>query len=188
MKLYTFLTAAIVSALLFPTSPLAQSNSARSGSERIADKVIASPKDGWAALPTPETVEEPSTLRQVLLWLPNRVIDLFDIFRVDVGVGPAAGGVIRVSKYAQAGYRQMLPVSARVGLMGRRAPVMLENANELGVSPLYVHNSNRKVCPGEVGIGLDLFIAGGYAGICVDEAVDFLGGIFTLDPKDDDFK
>jgi hypothetical protein len=188
MKLHTLFIAVSVSALLLPISLLAQTSSNRLGSDPGAPKVIASPKDGWNALPTPETVEEPSTLRQVLLWLPNRVVDLFDIFRIDVGVGPAAGGVIRVSKYAQAGYRQMLPVSARVGLMGRRAPVMLENANELGVSPLYVHNSNRKVCPGEVGVGLDLFIAGGYAGICVDEVVDFFGGIFTLDPKDDDFK
>jgi hypothetical protein len=172
----------VTSLLVLTTAASGAAQASFSPDEAIAP---ASPKPGWSELPTSE---EPSTTRQVLLWLPNRVIDLFDIFRVDLGVGPAAGGVVRVTKYAQAGYRQMLPVSARVGLMGRRAPFMLENANELGISPAFVQNNSREICAGEVGLGLDLFIAGGYAGICFDEVVDFVGGIFTLDPKDDDFK
>ncbi|NDC37092.1 MAG: hypothetical protein EBZ48_03460 [Proteobacteria bacterium] len=158
---------------------------AQSEADRPPTTVAASPKTGWAA---PPKAEEPSSGRKILLWLPNRIMDFLDIFRVDVGVGPSAGGVVRVTKYAQAGYRQMLPMSARVGLMGRRPPVMLETNNEIGVGPIFMQNSKRKVCVGEVGLGLDLFIAGGYAGICLDEAVDFVSGIFTVDTKDDDFQ
>lgn len=172
----------VATLLIGPLTPAAHAEGYADSDPTV---VTGSPKPGWSELPTSE---EPSTTRQVLLWLPNRVIDLFDIFRVDLGVGPAAGGVVRVTKYAQAGYRQMLPMSARVGLMGRRAPFMLENSNELGISPAFVQNNSREICAGEVGVGLDLFIAGGYAGICFDEVVDFVGGIFTLDPKDDDLK
>ena len=46
-----------------------------------------------------------SITQRVLLYIPNRVVDFLDIFRVDVGAGPSVGGVIRVTKYAQAGMR-----------------------------------------------------------------------------------
>jgi hypothetical protein len=154
-----------------------------------SDYVSSSPKNPWSDF---EVVEEPvensSPLRATLLWLPNRVLDLLDIFRVDVGLGPAYGGVIRITKYAQAGYREMNPASFRVGLMGRQAPVMIERTNEIGISPAFGGSPKRDICKGEIGIGLDVIAAGAYAGICVDEFVDFVGGIFTADIKDDDLQ
>lgn len=180
MRTTLLLLFALIAISGFPVTATAQTET-----EAATPEVDASPNDGWTALPK---TEESSTGRKILLWLPNRIMDFLDIFRVDLGVGPAAGGVVRVTKYAQAGYRQMLPMSARVGLMGRQSPVMLETSNEIGVGPVFIQNSKRNVCAGEVGIGLDLLVAGGYAGICFDEVVDFFGGIFTLDPKDDDFK
>jgi len=130
---------------------------------------------------------EPSILRQTLLWLPNRILDLIDVFKIDAGVGPALGGVVRVTKYAQAGIRTIAPMSVRVGLMGRQAPFMIETSSEIGISPAFSQSDQRNVCPGEFGLGLDLGVSL-YAGVCVDEAVDFLSGLFLVDIKNDDHR
>ena len=147
-----------------------------------------SPKPAWGEIDAAAIDHgQHSPWRSVLLWLPNRIMDFIDIFRVDVGVGPAVGAVIRVSKYGQAGYRNMLPASVRVGDFGRDTPVKVERSNEFGVGPAYVASKDRKICLGEVGAGADLLIAGVYAGICVDELADFAAGLFFIDLKDDDY-
>jgi hypothetical protein len=120
------------------------------------------------------------------MWIPNRVLDFIDIFRVDVGVGPSFGAVARVTKYGEVGYRMMAPASLRVGDFGREMPIMVESSNEFGVSPLYVDSKDRTVCPGEIGLGADVFLVGAYGGLCVDEFADFLAGLFFIDLKDDD--
>ncbi len=145
-----------------------------------------SPKEPWGEFKPVQENEGTPWWSHVLLWIPNRVLDLIDVFRVDAGVGPAFGGVVRVTKYAQAGYRQMLPVSLRVGDFGRQMPIVVEASNEIGVSPLFIESKDRNTCPGEFGLGADLFVVGAYGGVCVDEAVDFLAGIFFIDLKDDD--
>jgi hypothetical protein len=128
------------------------------------------------------------SVRSVLLYVPNRLVDLLDIFRCDVGVGPAAGGVLRLSKYAQMGYRGMHPFSLRVGLQGRHSPVFVETSNEFGVGPAFVNSRDRRVQTAEIGAGLDLFLAGAYLGIDLGAIPDFFAGIFGFDPDDDDFK
>lgn len=150
------------------------------------DLVPTSPKEGWSKLEPIEKGEGSPIWSQILLWLPNRVLDLIDVFRVDVGVGPSFGAVVRVTKYGEIGYRQMAPASLRVGDFGRQMPFLIESSNEFGVGPAYVNSSDRNVCPGEIGLGADLLVAGAYGGVCVDEFADFLAGIFFIDLKDDD--
>ena len=75
----------------------------------------------------------------------------------------------------------------RIGLAGRSAPVFVESSNEVGISPAFIQSKDRKINAGEVGLGLDLGIVGAYAGLCLDEAGDFVAGIVGLDPKADDF-
>ena len=133
------------------------------------------------------TGQDHSLTHKVLLYIPNRIVDLLDIFRLDLGAGPAVGGVVRVTKFAQAGMRNMLPLSVRVGLAGRRLPVFVESSNEIGVSPAFAQSKDRNVSAGELGLGIDLGIIGAYGGVCLDEAGDFLAGIVGFDPKDDDF-
>lgn len=145
-----------------------------------------SPKAPWGEFQVIEE-QEPSVARKVLLWLPNRLLDIWDIFRIDVGAGPSLGGVIRVSKYLQAGVRTMKPISLRVGDLGRQAPIIIERSNEIGIGPAFLASKERLICPAEIGLGVDLFIVGAYGGICLDEVFDFAIGIFTLDPKRDDF-
>ena len=146
----------------------------------------SSPKRGWSEFKPVQENEGTPWWGHVLLWVPNRILDLIDIFRVDVGVGPSVGAVVRVTEYAQAGYRQMAPASLRVGDFGRQMPVIVEASNEIGVSPLFKQSKDRSLCPGEVGAGADLLLVGAYGGVCLDEAVDFLAGIFFIDLKDDD--
>ncbi len=129
-----------------------------------------------------------SFARTALLYIPNRVVDLFDVFRADVGVGPAVGGVVRISQYGQAGIRTVAPASLRVGLFGRQLPVKLESSNEFGIGPAFVKSKDRKVTPAEVGVGVDLFLVGAYLGISLDELLDFGVGIFGGDIKGDDIK
>lgn len=150
------------------------------------DTVPASPKEGWRDLATVEVNEGTPWWAEVLLYIPNRLLDLIDVFRVDVGVGASVGGVVRVTKHAQLGYRQMIPVSLRVGDFGRQFPAVVETSNELGVSPAFKQSADRDVCEAEVGLGLDVLLLGGYAGVCLDEVADFVGGIFLVDFKKDD--
>jgi hypothetical protein len=161
--------------LMLPNSPAPQGQAA------------VSPKPGWGDFQVSEEPIRPAW-QTALLWLPNRFLDLIDVVRVDAGVGPAVGGVVRVTKWGQAGYRQMMPSSARLGVFGRETPFMLESANEMGVGPAFKQSKDREVCSGEIGLGLDLFIVGGYAGICGDQLLDFFAGLAFFDPSHDDLK
>lgn len=172
-----------LSILASPAMTLAQD---RYSDGNYKELVPVSPKDGWEALQPTQKEEGSPFWSQVLLWLPNRVLDLIDVFRIDVGVGPSFGAVVRVTKYGQVGFREVMPASIRVGDFGRQMPVLLETSNEFGVGPAYVDSADRKVCDGELGVGADALVAGAYAGVCVDEFADFLAGIFFIDLKDDD--
>lgn len=127
-----------------------------------------------------------SVAEKVLLYLPNRFLDLIDILKIDIGVGPSFGGVLRLTKYGQVGYRTFSPASIRVGLRGRELPVFMENESEFGIGPAFVQSSKRNVGESEVGAGLDLLIVGAYLGIDFIEIADFVTGIFTVDLKGDD--
>lgn len=172
-----------VTALSFPHAALSQE---RYGGGSYRDLVPTSPKEGWKGIEPTQVNEGTPFWSSVVMWIPNRVLDLIDVFRVDVGVGPAFGAVARVTKFGQIGYRQMAPASLRIGDLGRQMPVMIESSSELGVGPAYVSSSDRDVCDGEIGLGADLLVAGAYGGICVDEFADFVAGIFFIDLKDDD--
>jgi len=126
--------------------------------------------------------------RAALLYLPNRFLDFIDIFKLDVGAGVGYGGVIRPTKYLQAGYREFEPGMLRIGLMGRRAPVMIEEKREEGFGRDYGRQSKRKVSPGEFGLGIDLGLIGAYGGVSLDSAADFVLGIVGIDFEDDDIQ
>jgi len=147
-----------------------------------------SPKQGWRSLPRESRNKSSSSApwwAQALLWIPNRVLDLIDVFRIDVGAGPAVGGIVRITRHGQAGYRRMLPFSLRVGDFGRSSPIIIETDDELGVGDSFRPSGDRTLCRGEIGLGLDLGL-GAYAGICPAELVDFFAGLIFIDPESDD--
>lgn len=128
---------------------------------------------------------ELSILRKILWYLPNRVIDLVDIVKIDVGVGSSAGGLVRLSRYGQIGARYVHPLSVRVGMRGRELPFFFERESEYGFCSSFNQSEARHVTPLEIGIGADLGI-GAYIGVSIDELADFLLGFFFLDLKHDD--
>ena len=133
----------------------------------------------------------PSLTRYALLYyIPNRFLDLIDVFRFDVGVGVSAGAVLRVSRYAQLGLRGFWPVSWRLGLHGRWYPIFAERLPEFGISPNFRTNRPRHLSttPAELGAGVDLGLIGGYFGFSFDELFDFVLGIIFIDFKGDDFQ
>lgn len=89
------------------------------------DAANASPKPGWGDFDVEEEDVSYPIWAQVLLWPVNRVVDFIDIFRVDAGVGASTGGVLRVTRGLQMGYRDAGGGSLRLGLMGRHFPILL---------------------------------------------------------------
>ena len=126
--------------------------------------------------------------RALVLYLPNRLLDFIDVFRVDVGAGPAIGAVVRITEYGQMGYREFFPLSVRFGLRARQAPVFIEDATEKGFGPNFMSSLSREISPIELGLGGDLLLLGAYLGLSVDEAFDFLTGIIGFDIKGDDLE
>ncbi len=153
----------------------------------FAEPPTRSPNPGWSEMQVQETTR-PTVLTQVLLWVPNRIADLVDIIRVDVGAGPSVGAVVRLSENFQFGYRVMHPMSVRVGAFGRNYPWLIETSDEMGVTPRFQESLQRKVCGSEIGVGADLLIVGGYGGICLQEIADFFAGVFFMDLNDDDWQ
>jgi hypothetical protein len=152
--------------------------------EPIPDHILASPNEGWLEIPENDDV---AFSERLLYWLPNRLLDLWDIIRFDAGVGPSYGGAIRVTRFLQAGARNFVPGSLRIGALGRRLPIMLETSDEEGFAPLdYNPSAQRDVCTYELGVGLEFLVAGAYLGVCPEEIFDFAGGIFLLDFEHDD--
>ncbi|MCB0358625.1 MAG: hypothetical protein KDD44_03290 [Bdellovibrionales bacterium] len=141
-----------------------------------------------ASAPPPPQAEQQSTLGFILLYLPNRLLDAIDIFRVDAGVGVSVGAVARVTRYGQVGYRSVSPFSLRAGLRGRKFPMFIEHSSEFGVGPGFLQSSDREVTPAEIGIGADAVLVGAYVGVSLDEAGDFLAGLVGFDPKGDDLQ
>jgi hypothetical protein len=154
-----------------------------------ADKnsVTASPKPGWGDF---NVVEKDLSLpwwQQVLLWPVNRFLDVIDVVHVDAGIGLGFGGVLRMTKYGHVGYRSFSPGSIRIGNFGRTIPAMVETSNEFGIGPAYIHSKDRELCKAEFGAALDLLV-GLNVGICGDEVIDLVAGIFFLDTSDDDIR
>lgn len=178
--------------VLLPSYPRKSPLFHLTGYEDDDQSVAVSPKKPWGDFTLSESSSGSSKSTpwwaRVLLWAPNRVLDFIDIFRVDVGAGPSIGAVLRFTKYGQVGYRMMAPLSVRVGAFGRRVPVLLERSNEIGAGPAFLESHDRKVCKGELGLGADLFIVGAYGGVCVEEVLDFVAGIFFFDVMRDDIR
>ena len=126
--------------------------------------------------------------RKVILYIPNRILDLIDVIRLDLGIGSAIGYVFRVTKYGQFGYRKMKPASFRVGFLGRKWPFLYEKVSEYGIGPSFRTSRERKVTDFELGMGAELFVLGAYAGLSFDELFDFFGGLVGYDYKLDDIK
>lgn len=140
-------------------------------------------------LGVPDEDEGRSLTTSLLLYLPNRVFDVFDIVRAGVDVGPGVGASAQVTSAARAAY--MSRISVGVGLQTlRHLPVKAAADAELGAGPL----------GGDVGPGLGWYrspadirlevhplVAGAHVAVEPLEIIDLVTGLFGFDPSDDDF-
>lgn len=137
---------------------------------------------------------EHSLLHKTAFYLPNRIFDLMDIFRLRLGVGPGLSAGARATELAQAYIGAQ--TSVYVGLPGPRQsasipfPVGLESHNGVAIGPIDA-TANLWAGPNysatEIGASVFPFIFGLDFGLDPWEIVDFGVGIFGFDLRDDDF-
>jgi hypothetical protein len=136
-------------------------------------------------------VADAGPLKEILFYVPNRVFDLLDIFRLRVRVGPGLSVGARATKPASVfiGRHQTL----YCGLPGPRGsrtlplPVWFESASGPQISFADMGRSNTHYGMLEVGGEMQLFIIGFNIGIDVFEIADFATGLVTIDIAGDDF-
>lgn len=138
--------------------------------------------------------EEHSTLHKIVFYLPNRVFDLLDIFRLRVRVGPGVAAGVRVTEPASIYVGTYGTIY--VGLPGPRmrampkSPIGLETHNGASLGPAAVTfdaGFGPDYSPTEIGAGAQLALIGFDAGIDPVELVDFFTGLFLYHVRGEDF-
>jgi hypothetical protein len=141
---------------------------------------------------TPEKVEH-GALHILLLYLPNRVLDILDVARLRARVGPGMAADVRVTKAGDLFLGTYASVYA--GLPGPRnrptvkLPVGLESRNGAAVSVVDASvdggiGPDYGAC--EAGLGVQLLIVGVDAGVDPLELLDAVLGLLTIDLRGDD--
>lgn len=162
--------------------------------EEAAPADSASSSDAAPAAETSSAEESESEdegrgfIAGTLLYLPNRVVDLFDIAKVGVDVGPGIGIDVQATKFLQA--RAMWNLSVGVGFQGlRHLPFQVGTIAALGVGPIGGVGSVGGWPRSDTGfrVGLHVLIVGAHAEVNPYEALDFVLGFLTIDIADDDF-
>jgi len=136
-----------------------------------------------------EDEEEQSVLSTALLYIPNRIFDLFDVARLGVNVGPGLGIDLRATKWAKVIFAT--DTSVGVGFQSlRHLPVCVRSRAKLGLA--FISTPDLNVLDWYHGdydlrVELHLLLIGAHVAVDFGEIFDFIGGIFTWDPMDDDF-
>jgi hypothetical protein len=137
-----------------------------------------------------EEEDESSTLGIILLYIPNRIFDLFDVARFGVNVGPGFGLDLRATKYVKLQF--ISDTSVGVGLQTlRHLPLCVRSQAKLGLG--FISTPGMNLIDWHYGdfdlrVELYILIVGAHVAVEMGEIVDFIGGIFTWDPMHDDFR
>jgi hypothetical protein len=131
---------------------------------------------------------EPDPTGTALLWLPNRVLDLLEIVRFGIDLGPGYGADLELTSLAR--FAGMQRDSLGIGWQGlRRWPVTAGHDQYHCVGPAtgqvgFGYHWYRG--PADLRLELHPLLLGFNVALDLSAAGDFLLGIFTLDPEDDD--
>jgi len=137
-----------------------------------------------------EEEDESSTLGIILLYIPNRIFDLFDVARAGVNVGPGFGIDARCTKWLKAQF--ISDTSVGVGLQTlRHLPFCVRSQAKVGLA--FISTPGMNIFDWYTGdydlrVELHVIIVGAHVAVELGEIVDFIGGIFTWDPMHDDFR
>ena len=124
-------------------------------------------------------------IHKVITYPFNRVLDLMDCFRLNVGVGPGIGVNVRCTPALRLG--AAIYDSLRFGIQKRNFPIYRESSLEAGICMAYIQLGDADRDRMEVGASLHLILIGADIAIDFEEVGDFFAGIFTIDHKNDDF-
>jgi hypothetical protein len=147
-----------------------------------------------AAVAQPTPAEQAVTVaHKVLFYIPDRVLDAFDIVRLRARVGPGVALGVRATEVVSGFLGAYTSVYA--GLPGPRLrptvklPIGLESFNGAGVSVASATVSGGigpDYSPTEFGVSAQVLIVGADVGFDPWELVDFLAGFVMADPRGDD--
>jgi hypothetical protein len=138
--------------------------------------------------------DEPKGVWHTVVWyVPNRVLDLVDVFRFRLRAGPGLSANVRVTDYANVFIGRYH--SAFLGLPGPRmgpeirSPIGWEQ--ERGILLMGVDATDDLAhepgySPTEFNLGFQALIIGGEVGFDPVELADFLLGFFLYDVRKDD--
>lgn len=124
----------------------------------------------------------------VLMYIPNRVIDLFDVARFGVDVGPGIGLDGEATDALQA--RAIAQTSVGAGFQSfRHLPIQTGTQSALGVGPV---SADTQIggwyrSPTDFRVGAHAVLVGAHAAIDPVEIADFVLGFVFIDIRDDDF-
>lgn len=126
-------------------------------------------------------------LATILLYVPNRVIDVFDFARFGVDVGPGIGLDGQATSALQA--RAITQTSVGAGFQSfRHLPIQTGVQSALGVGPV---SGDAQVggwyrSDSDIRLGAHAAIVGAHAAIDPVEIADFVLGFLFIDIRDDD--
>ena len=158
-----------------------------------AGYVACTPCVGKAAEETHSAAEPHGILHKVCMYIPNRVLDIFDVVRLRVRVGPGTAVDVRATNLAAVFLGSYDTVYA--GLPGPRngpapkLPVGLECRSGVQVSIADVtaeDDVGPDYGPAEIGLGAQVLIVGVDAGVEPLELLDLVTGLFFIDLRADD--
>lgn len=126
-------------------------------------------------------------LLTLLLYLPNRVIDLFDVARFGVDVGPGIGVHVQATEMLQA--KALTSTSVGAGLQTlRHSPVHVGARAGLGVGPVEgtADIGDWYQSPADVRVELYALLVGAHVAIEPVEILDAVLGFLFIDLAGDD--
>jgi hypothetical protein len=134
---------------------------------------------------------EAGVIKTIVYYVPNRVFDLMDIFRVRVRVGPGISAGVRATRPLSAFVG--LHSTVFIGLPGPRGskklplPVGLDVRAGAQVSIADASAGTPYYDPLEVGFEVQPLLVGVNVGVGGFEILDFFTGLIFIDLQDDDF-
>jgi hypothetical protein len=148
------------------------------------------PDDASAAAPAeaPQEKESRGFLTGVLMYLPDRVFDLFDVAKAGVNVGPGIGVQLKATDAAQVTAMTRTSVGAGLETL-RHSPVYVGAEASAGVSVVGAGADAGLTwpqSPTDIRVELHPGIVGAHVAVDPVEILDFVLGFVLIDIRDDD--
>jgi len=131
----------------------------------------------------------PSASRRVLMYLPNRVLDLGDVVHFGLEVGPGIGADAMFTEWLRAG--AMKRWSKGMGYQTlRRSPFKSSDEEYAELGPVFFANDIEGVPwvidPWDIRLEAHLLAVGAHVAVNPAEIFDFFAGWFLVDTRGDD--